>query len=315
MDLHLHSEASSPSSKRLLVSRDRLLGYAAALCVMLIWAGFALVSRYGARGGSGGGLTPWDIGALRFAVSGAVAAGLWLAGIGRGVPIGRALTLALFAGLGFALPAYVGFSLAPAAHGAVLLSGTLPFLVAVGAWLAFNERWGRARVISLALALAGLVLLGIEAYARQSAPPGAWRGDLLFLLASCSWATFTVLARRWSIDPLQSVVAIGIAGAALFLPVWWLALPSRIAETPVRELLFQGVYQGLLAMVVSLFLYTRALASIGIARLTTITALSPGLASVLAVPLLHEPIGALSLAGLALVCGAVAVGVRTRAAA
>ncbi len=290
--------------------RDRLIGYACAAAVALLWAGFTLSSRYSARTGTGAGMTPYDLGVLRFTVSGAVAAAFWLGGIGRGLPAGRGMALALFAGLGFAMPAYIAFSLAPAAHGAVLLSGSLPFLVGVGSWWVFGERWGRARVISLGLVLVGMVLVGIESYGRQAAPPGAWRGDLLFLLASCSWAIYTVLARRWRVAPMQSVTAVGLGCAVLFLPVWWIALPSRLADAPVGEVMFQAVYQGLLAMVVSLFLYTRALSSLGIARVTTITALVPGIAGVLAVPLLHEPIGLVALLGLALVCVAVAVGVR-----
>lgn len=277
---------------------------------MLLWAGFTLTSRYSAGGGTGVRMTPWDIGALRFIVSGFVAAGLWLAGIGRGLAIGRGLVLTCLAGLGFALPAYVGFSLAPAAHGVVLLSGTLPFLAAIGTWWAFGERLGRTKLISLGILLAGILLLGIESYGQARAPAGAWRGDLLFLLASCSWAGFTVMARRWGASPMQTVVCVGLGGAALFLPVWAVALPSRMMAAPAWEIALQGVYQGLLAMVVSLSLYTLALGRIGIARVTAVTAMTPGVAGLLAVPLLGEPIGPVAIAGLLLVCVAVAVSVR-----
>lgn len=302
-------DASTPAGRR-----TRLIGTACAVSVMLLWTGFVLSARYGVSAGTGVRLAPLDLAALRFAVSGLAAAALWSMGIGRGLPLRRGFVLAGFAGLGFGLPAYIGFSLAPAAHGAVLLSGTLPFLVAIGTWWVFGERWSRARAISLALVLAGLLLLGAESYGAERAPPGAWRGDLLFLAASSSWAVYTVLARRWNVGPAQSVVAVGIGCAGVFLPVWWAAVPHAIHAVPWPELLFQGVYQGLLATGVSLFLYTTALARIGVARLTTITALTPGMAGVLAVPVLHEPIGPLALMGLALVCTAVAVGVRTPAA-
>jgi len=290
--------------------RDLLIGYGCAVFVMLLWVGFTLSSRYSAGGGVGVRMTPWDIGALRFSVSGIVASGLWLAGIGRGLAPSRGVVLACLAGIGFALPAYVGFSMAPAAHGVVLLSGTLPFLAAIGTWWAFGERWGRARRLSLGLLLVGIVLLGIESYGQARAPAGAWRGDLLFLLGSSSWAAFTVMARRWGASPMQTVVSVGLGGAVLFLPVWWLVLPSRMLAAPVWEVAFQGFYQGLLAMVVSLSLYTLALARVGIARVTTITAMTPGVAGLLAVPLLGEAIGPLAVMGLLLVCVAVAVGVR-----
>lgn len=291
--------------------RDRLTGYACAAGLVLVWAGFGLAGRWAARDTGGTvRLTPWDLGALRFAVAGAVAAGCWAAGLGRGLAVGRGLVLALVAGLAFALTAYMGFSFAPAAHAAVLMPGTLPFLVGIGTWLAFGERWDRARLVSLALALAGALLLGMESYGMAAAPAGAWRGDLLFLTASTCWASYTVLARHWGVSAGQAIVHIGLWCVVLYLPVWWWALPSRLAHAPLGEAVFQGVFQGLFAVVVSLVLYTRALQTIGAGRLTTVTALTPGLAGVAAVPLLGEHIGVLAVSGLALVCLGVAVGVR-----
>ncbi len=291
--------------------RDRTTGYACAGLVVLIWAGFSLASRWATHAVAGAvRLTPWDLAALRFAVAGVVAAGCWAAGLGRGLPLARGLAVAVVGGLCFALAAYVGFSLSPATHAAVLMPGALPFLVAVGTWLAFGERWSRARVLSLALALGGVGLLGAESYGLQSAPPGAWRGDLLFLTASTCWAAYTVLARKWAVSAGKAVTAIGLWCAALFLPLWWAALPSRMAEVAWPEIAFQAVFQGLISVVVSLVLYTRALTTIGTGRLTTITALTPGLAGLAAGPLLGEHIGPLAMAGLSLVCVAVMVGVR-----
>ena len=291
--------------------RERMTGYACAGLLVLIWAGFGLAGRWAARETGGTvRLTPWDLAALRFGVAGLVAAGCWAAGLGRGLAVSRGLVLAAVAGLGFALAAYAGFAFAPAAHAAVLMPGTLPFLVGVGMWAVFGERWERARVLSLALALAGAVLLGVEAYGLSGAPAGAWRGDLLFLTASTCWATYTVLARLWGVTAGQAIVHIGLWCPVLFLPVWWWALPSRLAQAPLAEVVSQGVFQGLVSVVISLVLYTRALQTIGAGRLTTVTALTPGLAGVAAVQLLGEHIGVLAVSGLALVCLGVAVGVR-----
>ncbi len=299
-----------PSPGHDAARRERLVGYGCAALVVLVWASFSLASRWSARAGAGVRLTPWDLGFLRFSVAWVAAVVLWSAGLGRGLPWRRGAVLAGLAGFGFALPSYVGFSFAPAAHGALILSGTLPFLVAVGTWAVFHEAWGRARVGSLVLLLAGLGLFGIEAYWHQRAPAGAWRGDLAFLAASASWAAYTVLARLWAPTPTQSVVAVGLWGGSVFVPLWWLALPSHIGAVPWREVAFQAAYQGVVAVLIALWLYTRALRSLGPARLTTITALVPGTTGLLAMPLLNEPLGGLALAGLALVCVAVALGVR-----
>ncbi len=291
--------------------RNRRIGYICAVGIVIIWAGFSLMSRWSGRAGGGSGLTPWDLGLLRFGIAGAGASGLWLAGHGRGMGW-RGFWLALLGGAGFALPSYVGFTYAPTAHGALVLSGTLPFLVAIGTWLAFNERWGRARQISLLLLLLGLGLFGLEAYGRQAAPPEAWRGDLLFLLGSASWASYTVLARRWHPTPVQSLVSVGLWCGAIYVPIWFIALPSHLFTAPTQQLVPQALFHGVVAMLISLPLYTRALEGLGAARLTTVTALVPGTAALLAVPLLGEPLGLISLLGLAIVSAAVVVAVTNR---
>ncbi len=291
-------------------ARDRQLGYLCAGLLVMIWAGFILFSRFGAAAQAGAvRLTPWDLAALRFGVSGLIAAALWLGGGGRGLAVHRAMVLAVFAGYGFALPAYSGYRFAPAAHSAVLMPGMLPFLVAGAGWLVFRDPFGRARRWSLGIAAAGILLIGIESYGLQAAPEGAWRGDLLFLTASTCWATYTVLARRWRVTPTQAIVAVGLGTALTLLPVWAIALPSRMREVALWEVVAQGAYQGLLSTVAALFLYTRAIALLGAGRLTIITALTPGLAGVLAGPLLGEWPGVFAVAGLALVSAAVMVGV------
>lgn len=284
------------------------VGYACAVAVVLLWSGFSLSGRHAALS-AGVRLTPWDLGLLRYSISFVIAAAAWLAGYGRGLPWRQGLATGVLAGLCFPLPAYVGFTFAPAAHGAVILSGTLPFLVAIGMWVVSGEQWGRARLLSLVVLLAGILLLGIEAYV-QGARPGAWRGDLLFLVSSVAWAAYTIGARRWGATPWQAVVSVGLWCGVLYLPVWLLVLPSTLGHAPAGEVIYQAVFQGFLATVVSLMLFTRALDLLGPARLTTITALVPGVAGVLAIPLLGEQVGVLELLGLGLVSVAVALGVR-----
>lgn len=298
------SQATVPPDHRVMQ------GYGYAGLIVVLWAGFSLAARFSARNGGPAGLTPWDLGALRYTLAFIIASGLWAAGRGRGLPWRRSFVLAMLAGFGFALPSYAGFRFAPAAHGALILSGALPFLIAAMNTLVLRERWTGTSWLSLLLLAAGFILVGTEAYAHGNAPAGAWRGDLLFLVAATCWALYTVLARRWQPGPLQSIVAIGLWCGPLFLPVWWMLLPSHLTAAPWDEVAFQAFYQGIVAVVVSLWLFTRALAILGPSRLAAITALVPGTAALLAVPLLNEPLGTLTVLGLVAVCAAVAVGAR-----
>lgn len=283
-------------------------GYLCAGLVVLLWAGFSLSGRYAALA-AGPRLTPWDLAALRFAVTLPVGLAAYAIGPARGLPWRRTAVVAIVAGLCFPLPAYLGFGFAPVAHSAVILSGALPFLVAIGLALIGAERFGRAKLASLVVLLLGIVLLGAAAFIGGHRP-GAWRGDLLFLAAAIAWAAFTILARRWALTPWQVVGTCGVWAGLFYLPVWAVALPSHLGQVPLGAVLFQMLVQGLLVTVVSVLLYTRAIALLGPARVSLVTALVPGLAGLLAMPLLGEEIGLLDLAGLGLVSAAVALGVR-----
>jgi len=283
-------------------SREARIGLACAFSVLFIWAGFILVSRFSAKGL----LTSWDMAALRY--GGAFLAALPIAAR-HGWPrlaIGQAAGVVATAALGFPLLAFAGFQFAPASHGGVMLPGMLPLQVAVLLWLVLGERWTRARMAALALVIAGVALLARDTF---GAHPGAWRGDVLLFSGSFCWAVYTLMVRIWRISALETTLAIAMYTAPLYLPLWLLLLPSRIHAAPFGEVVFQLVYQGVLAVVVAGFLFTRALTALGPTAVTAITAVVPALTAMAAWPLLGEPLGAEGLAGVGLVTAAMLLGV------
>jgi drug/metabolite transporter (DMT)-like permease len=283
-------------------ARERRIGYACAVAVLFVWAGFLLSSRLGAKQA----FTAWDVAALRYA--GAFLAALPLAawlGWPRLPPL-RLLVVVATAALGFPLLAYHGFTFAPAAHGGVMLPGTLPFLTAALGAIWLGERWTPVRVLSLLVVACGIGLLALDTFGDH---PGAWRGDLLFLAGSLCWAVYTTVVRRWGIGALEATLSAALWAAPVYLPVWWLLLPSNLAAVPAGAIAYQFVYQGVFAVLVAGFLFTRAVTAIGAPRTTTITALVPAMAALGAWPLLGEPLGAAGLAGVALVSAGMVVGV------
>lgn len=101
---------------------DHSRGLLAALVVVLCWSGFNIVSRLGSKGV----LTPFDIAALRYGVSGVIALPYFMARVPpRDWP--RYGVLALFGGLGYGLLVYSGFAFAPTAHAGVFVNGGIPF--------------------------------------------------------------------------------------------------------------------------------------------------------------------------------------------
>lgn len=283
-------------------ARERRIGLICTFTMLFIWTGFMLVSRLGARAT----FTPWDIALLRytgaaFAIIPVIAIHGW-----PRIPPGRAAALVFTASIGFPLAAYAGFQFAPAAHGGVLLPGTLPVMVALLGWAFFGAHWTRSQLAALALVIAGVALLGRDAW---DAHPGAWRGDLLLLLACANWGLYTLLMRRWNVAALDAVIIIAATTLPVYLPFWYFALPTKLGEAPWGAAAFQLFYHGILAVVVALFLFNRALAALGAMTLTTITAVVPGLAALLAWPLLGERLGLGGLLGVALVSAAMVSGV------
>lgn len=296
-----------------------------AAAVLLIWTSFILVARSSATRS----LSPFDIAWLRFAFSGLLVLPLvawrwsaFKAGLGA-TPLQalqRGVALAATAGIGYCMLAYTGFFYAPVAHAAVLLPGSLPLWTALLAFLWLGEALSRGRAIGLSLIAAGGLLVG-GASLRQAFDGGdTWIGDLLFMAASLTWASYGVLCRRWRIGAVDATLAIALGCLVSYVPLYGLGVlagwvPSRLATAPWGEIAFQAVYQGGLAMLVAGLAYTQVVQTFGPLRTTMLTALVPPLAAVSAVPLLGEPLGMAALGGLVCVGLGLLVGLRAAAPA
>jgi drug/metabolite transporter (DMT)-like permease len=204
-------------------------------------------------------------------------------------------------GLAFLVLVYAGFKLAPAAHGAILLPGMQPFLVTALAWVLMKAVPTRQRLLSLIPIALGVVCVGMPQILGSHEGPGTLLGDAFLLASSIAWASYSVLVKKWAFDPwlLTRVVAVG--SAAVYLPVYLLALPKGLDTVPLSMLVVQGLYQGIGPTIVAMLLFLRAVAILGAERTGALVALVPVMAGLGAVPLLGEPLTVWLLAGLALV--------------
>ena len=288
---------ANPSS-----SRSGWIAVAATIC---IWTGFILVSRAGGKGM----LTGWDVAGLRFGVGGLIAL-FFLARVSL-PPLKVIALFSIFGGIGYAVTVYSAFRLAPAAHASVLMPGALPFATAVIAWLGLRQAPSRPQRVALGLVFAGIVLTAADTLSHGARLTGLQLlGDALFLCGSSAWAAFTLLLRRYPMPPLAATVATTLGSAVVYLPLWWLFLPSTLGQAPAAEIALQAVYQGVLVVFVAMLLYTFAVRQIGAQPVALMMAVVPGLSALAAVPVLGEPLSLLSLAGLAAVTAGAVMGAR-----
>jgi drug/metabolite transporter (DMT)-like permease len=252
-------------------------GLIAGLLAVACWAGFVLVSRAGGRSP----LTPWDIMAIRFGVGSLLL--LPFLRPGRLWWNLRGLTLALVGGIGYGLAVYQGFRLTSAVHAAVMLPGLIPFGAALFAALILGDRPSLLRWLGLlAIAVGGALMLA------STGGHGDPAGDLWLVAAVLCWSLYTVLARRWQVPAWTGAITTALWSAALFLPVYVLWLPGNLAAATTGDILLQCVYQGLIATVVAMLLYLRAVSSIGPSAMGALMALVPVISGLLAVPVLGE---------------------------
>lgn len=305
----------------------RAVGLASAVVTVLIWTAFIVIARASAQRT----LSPFDIAFLRIVGASSVLMpwALWrarreqrspagfsgsLGGLSP-LPLRPTLVLGLFGGLAYAVLAYSGFFFAPAAHGSVLMPGSLPLWASLlSIWL-LGDRLPAVRVFGLGLILLGDLLVGGASLLGALSGQGTvWKGDLLFMAASSCWATYSVLVRRTGADAVRATMAVTALALLSFVPVFLLLtqaglLPSRLGSAPWGEIVFQLLFQGLGSVVISGITFTRMIQYFGPVRSTMITALVPGLSALGAVWLLGEPMHWNLMLGLALVTAGIAAGV------
>ncbi|MBY4897018.1 DMT family transporter [Cupriavidus sp. AU9028] len=271
------------------------------------------------------GLPPFTATALRFAVAlPAFALLMWLTGTAWPI-IARAdwplLGLQAVAGsVGYTTLLISGLRLTSAADAGVII-GTLPVVSALVSMVVLKERPGRAVLLAIALATAGVLTVAVpgeggggggNADSADSAQ-AAWAGNALVLGAVVCESLFILLNKRLR-EPLQPLAlstlmtAIGLAaslGFALFEAPWSMTTTAGAASATRGEALVAVLYYALLPTVAGFLLWYAGAARTSGTEASLFTALAPVSAVAMAFLLLGEPVTALQLAGIACVVVAV----------
>jgi drug/metabolite transporter (DMT)-like permease len=271
-----------------------LTGYLAALGMAFCWAGFNIVSRMAGRSA----LSPFDMMAIRFGVSGLIGLPFFLRRNAALAPA-RLMTLAVFGGLGYTFFAYSGFAFAPAADAGIVVNGGMPLITALVSSVMLGYRPGPRALLALGLTGLGLVLIG-----TNSLLPGSvhfnhrWIGDLSFLGAATSWALYGICLRQWRVRPLDATLGVVSVSMLIYLPTYLLLLPKAIDQVPAAFVALQCLYQGIIAGLLASVLFTTANLTIGPIKTSLVLTVVPALSALAGIPLLGEPLQVPAACGL-----------------
>ena len=276
----------------------RTQGYLFVCITMCIWGGFTILSRLNLHWH----VSAWDLVAMRFAVAFIILmpvlvykkdlAFLWHP---------RPIILALTGGLAYCLTVYTAFLHAPAAHAAIFLNGCIPLCTAVAAYLLFKQPFDKHTWLSLSIMLSALALMSYLMLHEQASAFGI--GDILFFLSAVWWGIFTVLLKQWKLSAWHSMASVAIWSALIYLPIYILFIPKHFQEAEPVHLLIQGIFHGVLVVIIATLTYVAAIERLGAFKTGSIVTLAPFIAAVIAVPLLNEPLSA------AIMCGLVGMGI------
>ena len=286
---------------------SQLTGFAAAWCIVLVWSFWLIVSRVA----ESSGLTIYDLAAMRYGLASLIAMPLclyykpW-----RRMSLFQMAVVSAILGPVYILIVFSGFLYAPAAHGGIFMNGMLPLIAMLFALIFLRTLPRAQQVIGAALILASAIVLASNT--STSGTPTAWIGDIMFLIGALFFSSYMILSERWKLGAMQIIFCGTIINAVIYLPIWYLWLPSGMADAPPGPFLLQAVYQGFVPNLIGLLFIAHASRTIGNGNTSFILAAVPGGGAILGAVILGETLNMVSIIALVFLTVGLLLSVRRR---
>ncbi len=291
--------------------------FAKGIAVGLIAASIGALYTVFARWGMAHGLSSPDLTVLRFGVAGILMLPVMVVACRRDVTQFTTrwrvwVLVALLAGTPFGLLMFGALQFAPPSHAAVFPFTAMSVMGMVLGAVVLGDRMTLRRIAGIAVVLTGLVLVsGVE---TSSLTLRASIGDAMFLAAGTLWAGFGIVLRKHRLDPLLATAVISISALLTYVPAyfWFTGGQGLVLAAPFvfwTEVLVQGVIAG----AGTLYTYSKMVSLLGPSRAAVFPALAPGLAALMAWPVLGHVPAPMETMGLVLVMTGLIVAVTTPA--
>ena len=199
-----------------------------------------------------------------------------------------------------------GIRFTPAANGALLYATTPSFVLVLSHFL-LKETITRRKLIGVAVAFAGVLVVVFEKGVNLSADY-VWGNGIIFL-AVLAWALYTIQGKKMIVKygafHISALSMIG--GTIMFLPLGLYGL-SGFDFSTMTTLHWQGiVYLGLGTSILGYFLWMYAIGRIDTTKVAVFSNAQPIVTTILSVLLLHQSFsvafiigGCITIAGVAL---------------
>ena len=297
-----------PSATR--IDRSQLTkGIAVGLVAASIGALYTVFARWGIAHG----LSSPDLTVLRFGVAGLLTLPVLALALRRDsaqlTSQWRAwLLVACLAGTPFGLLMFGALQFAPASHAAVFPFTAMSVMGMVLGAVVLGDRMTLRRVAGIAVVLSGLVLVsGVDA---ASLTRHAAVGDAMFLAAGTLWAGFGIVLRKHRLDPLLATSVISFSALVTYVPAYLFFTGATGLKAAAPDVFWiEVLIQGVIAGAGTLYTYSKMVSILGPGRAAVFPALAPGLAALMAWPVLGHVPATFEALGLLLVMAGLIVAV------
>lgn len=274
---------------------QHLKGISCLLLAILIWSGWVVMNRFGIKNT----LSPYDITAIRFTTAGILLLPMILK---RGVRIGPwgakgGFLLSVLLGACYTNVVVFGLQFAPVSHASTVNTGTFLTLITIFGVHGLREHISKSRLVGIACSLCGIAVMlcakGMDYSSSQ------WIGHLCFMTGACMWATYVLLTRAWKVDPIHTTAVVCVFSMISYMP-FYLAFAdhTHLLNCPVRILVLEIIYQGVLTSILALFLFNVGVSILGAARSGAFVPLIPAISTLLAIEVVGEVPSGMEILGI-----------------
>ena len=274
------------------MKRENVKAYAAVCLIVLIWAGWIILSRLGVQTI----LTPYDITLLRFGTAAILTLPFSLTYNWKSVKWNQVLLIVLGCGFPYTLFSFYGLRTMKAANAGVLVNGMLPVLGFIFTIFWFKEKVSKLKYLSVVfLVLANVCMMNVFTCGAEFNSIG-----ILFMIsAACVFSIYMATLRRWKYNMKDVLSFVPILNFILFLPIW-LSTSSQIIYASLPQVLLQMLYQGVVVSILSMILITYAVQKLGSETMAIFLSYVPVVTAVFAFILLKEALSLQELIGIVL---------------
>lgn len=265
------------------------LAVVTGLGLVIIWAGWYIVSRWGVQGT----MTPADIALVRYVTAAAVTWPLFFFLKGRKMPWKPLCILVPTYGVAYIMPLYYGLQTTPVANAGVLFNGMLPILNGLLVWVMYKQGISRGKWLGIALlTLANACMF----FSGLAAATLTW-GWAMILFSTLMLSIYMTVYRQHPLDYQVLIPVMAWGNLLLFLPLFPL-LESNLAAASLYEILLQGLFQGFLNQILVIGLIAFTVPRLGSVTTSVLYGFVPVLTAILGWLILMEELNWLEVIGI-----------------